>query len=155
MGWTTFDGICFYISNDLASSWNSAEDDCRKRGGHLAVPTNSKINDYLYQTIKRHKLIATWIGVYRRTGRQFYTVGNVEISYKNWNRWEPNNVGGRENCVEMLNTHAAGTWNDRPCNLNDRRYVCQRCLWIYDSSCNWKGNFSWKKETQWDWTLKY
>ncbi|XP_028416699.1 pregnancy zone protein-like [Dendronephthya gigantea] len=120
-------GSAFISANGFATSWNSAKDDCRRRGGHLAVPTNTKMNNYLYQVIKRHNLIAAWIGVYRRSGRVFYTVGDEEISYKNWNRWEPNNAGGRENCVEILN-RATGKWNDRPCHLSDRHYLCQRCL---------------------------
>ncbi|XP_028415608.1 neurocan core protein-like [Dendronephthya gigantea] len=127
VGWQAFDGLCFYISNGVATSWNSAKDNCRERGGHLAVPTNTKTNNYLYQVIKQHNVFAAWIGVYRRSGRVFYTVGEEKISYKNWNRWEPNNAGGQENCVEMLNRET-GKWNDRRCNFSGRRYLCQRCL---------------------------
>ncbi|XP_028416698.1 perlucin-like protein [Dendronephthya gigantea] len=127
VGWEAFDGLCFYISNGVATSWNSAKDNCRERGGHLAVPTNTKTNNFIYQVIKQHNVFAAWIGVYRRSGRVFYTVGDEEISYKNWNRWEPNNAGGQENCVEILN-RATGKWNDRRCNFSGRRYLCQRCL---------------------------
>lgn len=48
------------------------------------------------------------------------------LSYSNWASHEPNDHGGREDCVEML---AGGEWNDLYCDnkRNSKRpYVCQK-----------------------------
>ncbi|XP_028416050.1 neurogenic locus notch homolog protein 1-like [Dendronephthya gigantea] len=126
LGWEKFDGLCFYISNGVLTSWNNAKDDCLQRVGHLAVPTNTNMNNYLNQAMKQHNVNAAWIGMYRKSGSIFYTVRDEEISYGNWNPGEPNNAGGNENCVEMFNG-ATGKWNDLPCSIS-RHYFCQRQL---------------------------
>ncbi|XP_028418027.1 C3 and PZP-like alpha-2-macroglobulin domain-containing protein 8 isoform X1 [Dendronephthya gigantea] len=129
--WKKIDGLCFYISNDTASSWNSARDDCRERGGHLTVPTNSEMNGIVLHAIQQRNIESVWIGVYRKYERKFYEVGGDEIFYHNWDYMEPNNVGGKENCVELRNLphfSKKGGWNDVPCNRSDLHYVCQRCL---------------------------
>ena len=119
-----------YISTDSAPSWKNAEDDCRERGGHLAVPTNLKMNNDILHAIRQRKIVAVWIGVYRKSGTMFHEVGGEEIFFKNWEPSEPNNSGGQENCVELRDLPyftITGGWNDRPCSI-DRHYVCQRCL---------------------------
>jgi len=41
------------------------------------------------------------------------------VTYKNWNRGEPNNLTG-EDCVQLIKEQ----WNDVPCNINNT-FVCK------------------------------
>ena len=108
-------------------SWNEGRQECRYRGGDLAVPISLETNFQIYQYIKKvGGDIAVWIGVHRDERKKFITTGGVRVSYANWYTGEPNNAGGNEDCVEM---HAlgskAGRWNDMPCSGYDRRHVCE------------------------------
>ena len=58
------------------------------------------------------------------------------INYTKWNSREPNNLGDREDCIEVRTNSAGwtpnrhwlnGTWNDRPCNdtSNHNGFVCK------------------------------
>jgi hypothetical protein len=107
-------------------SWNEARRECRYRGGDLALPFSSETNNQIYQHIKVGGDIGVWIGVHRDERKKFITTGGVGVSYTNWNRGEPNNAGGKEDCVEMYALgSAAGMWNDMPCSGYDRRHVCE------------------------------
>ena len=63
-------------------------------------------------------------------------MGGDVINYTKWNSREPNNLGDREDCIEVRTDSAGwtpnrhwlnGTWNDRPCNdtSNHNGFVCK------------------------------
>ena len=107
-------------------SWNEARQDCRYRGGDLALPISSETNYQIYQHIKVGGDRGVWIGVHRDETKKFITTGGIGVSYTNWNTGEPNNEVGKEGCVEMYALgSAAGRWNDMPCSGYDRRHVCE------------------------------
>ena len=37
------------------------------------------------------------------------------FNYENWRDGEPNNVDGKENCVEIYSGNQSGEWNDNVC----------------------------------------
>ncbi|CAB4028580.1 Hypothetical predicted protein, partial [Paramuricea clavata] len=118
-------GHCYYL-NYKTGSWNEARKECRYRGGDLAVPNSSEINDQIFQLIKVLGDRTAWIGVHRDENKKFITTSGVSVSYKNWDTGEPNNYRGKEeDCVEMYAiSDKAGKWNDELCSYN-RRYVCE------------------------------
>ena len=42
-----------------------------------------------------------------------------------WNRGEPNDSMGREDCIMMLRT---GMWNDAPCDNENDNWICEKRL---------------------------
>ena len=135
--WDYFDGRCYYISATKAATWQAARANCRKRGGDLAVPTNSTNNRHIYEAIKARSIGVVYIGLYRVDKNlgynKFYDVRGIEARYSNWYSAEPNNLGGREACTEMIyksqhfygGREVAGKWNDLSCSGYTRHYVCQ------------------------------
>ena len=70
----------------------------------------------------------TWIGLHRDPWNKsrWLWVDGSSVDYANWYKTEPNNVGGKEDCVEMYpaSRARAGKWNDLTCSHN-RYYVCE------------------------------
>ena len=52
----------------------------------------------------------------------FEWLDQSENSYTNWADGEPNDLGGGEDCTEMLNN---GRWNDKNCTIG-RPYACKK-----------------------------
>ena len=63
-----------------------------------------------------------WIGGERVGKNSFKWIDGSEFDYENWDTNEPNNVDGKENCME---TYPNGRWNDLPCDFS-RPFVCKR-----------------------------
>ncbi len=126
------DDRCYYFSNK-SSNWSEAQNDCRARGGDLAVPENSDMNEKIYQVMKSRNIKTAWIGVHSDERNNFITVSGVNVSYTNWYPEEPNNGNGINDCVLLLNiapwfpTHGAfaGRWDDGGCRDSNPHYVCE------------------------------
>ena len=123
---------CYYFSNK-STTWHEAQNDCRARGGDMAVPENSDMNEKIYQVLKSRNVGTVWIGVYRDDNDKFITVSGADISYTNWFPGEPNNVGGNEDCAQLVNIvywnanygGGVGRWNDAPCKRSYAYYICE------------------------------
>jgi hypothetical protein len=126
--WKRFDGRCYYVSEKTATSWSAARKECRERGGDLAIPENRANNQHIYEAVKERNVGRAWIGVYRDAENKFLTVEDIEVPYNNWSNNEPNNLGGKEDCVEIWdvngNAVASATWNDLTCNRM-LHFICQ------------------------------
>ena len=127
------DGRCYYFGNKT-STQSQAQNDCRARGGDLAVPENLDMNEKMYQIMKSRNITSAWIGVHKDVSGKFITVSGVEVSFTNWYSGEPNNGGNVEECVELMHialwrndNHnvVAGQWNDAPCSFSDRYHICE------------------------------
>ena len=60
-------------------------------------------------------------GVFKWSSDEYFS----SDSYTNWAQNEPNDLLGKENCVEILATN--GQWNDNPCS--DRlSFMCEHPL---------------------------
>ena len=66
----------------------------------------------------------TWIGLQRnrRDSSRWQWVDGSSAFYSYWLSGEPNNHGGKEDCV-VMNPHI-GKWNDRGCGKS-HYYVCE------------------------------
>uniref|UniRef100_A0AAY5L9C5 C-type lectin domain-containing protein n=1 Tax=Esox lucius TaxID=8010 RepID=A0AAY5L9C5_ESOLU len=106
-GWANYGKVCYqYVS--ILASWTDAELICLQLGGNLAsVHSLSEYNFLLSEGV--------WLW---SDGSRF--------TYQKWNRGEPNNAGGRENCMQM-NFGAEGGQNDSNCVLQNP-FMCARKL---------------------------
>jgi len=128
-GWTGYHGRCFrYISTPMR--WAQAEKYCHLLGGNLA-----SIHSYWeYRAIQG----VTWRGAYayrdswiggsdaHEEGVWLWSDGTA-FNYRNWCPGEPNNHGGRQNCLQM-NFGAHKCWDDAQCYYR-RPFVCARKAW--------------------------
>ena len=105
-----------YYTN--AKTWNDAESDCKKNGGHLAVITSQKSNDAVKKLIQ-DSTNPVWIGGKFNTKDSCYhwNEGNLLFDYTNWNTKEDTNLN---NVVQM---NKDGTWNSS-LESEQRTYVC-------------------------------
>ena len=130
--WLHIGDRCYYFS-DKSRIWSDAQNDCRARGGDMAVPENSDVNEKIYQVLKSRNIGTVWIGVYRDGNDNFITVSGADVSYTNWYPNRPNNHHGNQDCVMMVNEvywktnyeAAAGRWNDVRCARLNTFYVCE------------------------------
>lgn len=79
------DGLCYYTSHE-AASWSDAEDNCRKRDGHLASIHNAFKNSFLYRT--GFTCSSQWVGASRgvTTSTNWTWTDGSAFSWSNWDR---------------------------------------------------------------------
>ena len=121
-GWQSFSKSCYYKPNE--KRWYSgALKSCRQLNATLVNINSEEENNFVYDTfVSKPTYSRTFIGVVRenRGSTKFVTSDGKPQTYFNWRRREPNNVRGREDCVEMWRR----TWNDFFCDRK-RRFVCE------------------------------
>ena len=107
--------------------WETAKDWCEANGGHLAVITDEREQEFIEALNNNGTNL--WIGAYREFGNEWKWVTEEEWSYTNWATGEPNdsdNVVPDENCVTLWPM----AWND----LNNKNVYEQNgfiCEWEY------------------------
>jgi len=67
-----------------------------------------------------------WIGGHRRFDNGGWCWGDdhIPVGASQWYRREPNNKGGDENCMEMLNRRKYMRWNDEDCT-DKEFFICE------------------------------
>jgi hypothetical protein len=99
------------VVRDPPMTWQEAADLARRMGGHLATVADDGENGFLCRlAVSKGPTAQPWIG-FSDEGHEgsWRWVTGESVRYTNWNRGEPNNSGGRENCCELLGN---GCWND-------------------------------------------
>ncbi|KAM4563734.1 galactose-specific lectin nattectin-like [Odontesthes bonariensis] len=124
-GWSSFQGSCYRLFRSK-SNWISAERSCNAYGGNLASIRSSSEFNFL----KRIILTAgnnerTWVGGHDaiQNGIWMWTNG-ARFTFSSWGRGEPNNTGGRESCMEIMNA-AKSYVNDERCS-RENYFICAR-----------------------------
>ncbi|CAI9550726.1 unnamed protein product, partial [Staurois parvus] len=107
--------------NGVEAIYSEARTSCVDGGGQLAVPRNHEENQAilsLRKQVNKH----TFMGIndIQKKG-DFRDLSGEAIKYFNWRPGEPNNVAGKEHCVEMWDD---GKWNDENCDQK-RFFVCE------------------------------
>ena len=108
-------------------TWKDAESDCVKSGARLASIHSAQENEFVNKLHDPKEVLNSWIGVIR-DGSSFKWNDGSAFSYQNWNTGEPNNSGGKENCVELYAAPGQkyhDKWNDVPCDTT-ASYVCKK-----------------------------
>ena len=115
-------GSCYKFSSNTLG-WNLAKFVCEGLGSKLAMLTSEAENQLLAPKVSTH----SWIGLHRdpKIESRWLWVDGSHATYTSWNRGEPNNINGPEDCVELYPaSNNPGKWNDAPCT-NPRHYICE------------------------------
>ena len=95
-------------------SWNEHNDRARAMGGHLACITSARENEQVTRIAGGRWV---WIGGMRKGSgngpgaEHWYWSDGRPWTYANWAPNEPNNYGGNENRIHLIDGHS-GLWND-------------------------------------------
>ncbi|XP_041642001.1 ladderlectin-like [Cheilinus undulatus] len=107
---------CLYV--DHPQTWSQAEQNCHQLGGHLASVHSHLENHQITLLVTRmtggnpH----VWLGGsdQHREGNWGWNDGSF-MNFKNWCPGEPNNYGGKEDCLQTK--YISGQcWNDLTCS---------------------------------------
>ncbi|XP_054637884.1 C-type lectin domain family 4 member M-like [Dunckerocampus dactyliophorus] len=118
--WVKFQEKCYYISKKGKTlSWQASRRDCKDRGGDLVIITTRQEQNFVTAYYDR-----IWIGLSDSDQEgKWKWVNGEELDFKGfWQKGEPNDSDGDENCVEV--SHSGRGWNDMPCH-EQLSWVCE------------------------------
>lgn len=113
----TYGGHSYYadkVSCESISSYWDAENYCESLGGHLAVITDSELNQFLYEYVfNTLGYESAYFGLTRSLSEdEWYWVDGAGSSYRNWSYGQPDNQNGKENYALFYYKDKPYTWND-------------------------------------------
>ncbi|XP_041859893.1 galactose-specific lectin nattectin-like [Melanotaenia boesemani] len=125
-GWTRYGHHCYQFHR-TERNWVSAEHVCALHRGTLASIKNTAtyifLTNFIHGAVRFHK--RTWVGGhYVAKYRVWQWTDGSRFVFNGWGRGEPNNVRGREHCMEM-NRKGAYFANDEGC-WRRNSFVCQK-----------------------------
>jgi len=125
-----------YLLTSRGTNFWEAERQAKLVGGHLVSIGSQAEQDFLYNTFLSRRGRTFWIGLARTyNGGPFEKWQNGErVRYTAWNRGEPNNWAGNEQCTHLLDNNR---WNDLACHWalqgiieidNQNQFNCHRYI---------------------------
>uniref|UniRef100_A0A3Q1JP35 C-type lectin domain-containing protein n=1 Tax=Anabas testudineus TaxID=64144 RepID=A0A3Q1JP35_ANATE len=104
-------------------TWDEAQKYCREKYTDLATVSNMTDMERLRKSTET--LTEAWIGLHsypeNNNRRWYWSLPGLEFkeTQTRWDSGEPNDVGGKENCLVMNNQK----WSDFPCN-DKHQFIC-------------------------------
>ena len=124
--WRKLNGKKYFVHVG-GKSYAEAVDYCHSKKLKLVEPKSSKANKDIQLLAKS---IATqgygvWIGIDDKSieGKFTYASDGESVKFTNWNRGQPDNAGGNEDCAHLWKGHGF-RWNDVPCSAR-MSFVCE------------------------------
>ncbi|XP_078146311.1 ladderlectin-like [Centroberyx gerrardi] len=128
LGWSPYGSRCFIFNNNPVN-WVQAEQHCLTLGANLASVHSLEEYEFIQEMVKGSSggLPETWIGGSDNAqDRTWFWSDGSSFDYQHWNSGEPNNLGGRQPCIEM-NYGGEKGWNDWTCE-SEFTSVCAKRL---------------------------
>ncbi|XP_013886511.1 galactose-specific lectin nattectin [Austrofundulus limnaeus] len=127
-GWTQRDKHCYLFVRGQVD-WATAERACIAYGGNLASFHSRAEYDFLRTVVYRAtgSNPRTWVGASDavKDGNWLWSDGS-RFSSVSWGAGEPNNAGGREDCME-INRNGGDYINDERCTTT-LNFICAKHL---------------------------
>ncbi|XP_040197917.1 CD209 antigen-like protein C [Rana temporaria] len=119
-GWTLVGSKCYYFQKTL-ETWERSREECTKSYSILLILDNKAELDSLLPFLEGDKY---WVGLRRdsKGSSRWRWVDGTPLMFSVWNKGEPNNAGGDEDCTEILKD--ARSLNDARCD-NKKLSVCK------------------------------
>lgn len=111
--------------------WSDADSYCRSLGGYLATVTSQEEYNKILEVANASDRKVLWLGAQKGQDQNFKWITDEPFSYSFWLQNEPNNEGGRENCLVMFSVNGQWVWADVPYDLspyyseNQVGFVCE------------------------------
>ena len=116
----------YYHFSQNRLKFSEAEAICKSNNAKLFEPKNAAINTDIAAKAKAKGIKhGPWIGIHDINDENNFVYASnnaIKISWTNWKNGEPNNSGGKEDCVQLSTTN--GKWNDNNCN-RQLQFVCK------------------------------
>ena len=116
--WVSSEAACYYVDNTRFRKMSDARNKCKQMEGDIAIIRSAHENQFIFDLVKKTAGLpgwGAWIGLQRTADGSFKWVDGTPLDYDAWNSGEPNDNGGREDCVAMY-WNVGGKWNDAPCD---------------------------------------
>ncbi|XP_040198100.1 CD209 antigen-like protein C [Rana temporaria] len=119
-GWIPIGSKCYYFQN-TTETWERSREECTKNYSVLLILKNKDELDSLLPFMEGDRY---WIGLRRDTqnSTRWVWVDGTPLTFSAWNKGEPNNQYGRENCTEIKKN--VRSMNDVPCDIK-KHYICK------------------------------
>ncbi|XDV38143.1 hypothetical protein PO909_007612 [Leuciscus waleckii] len=110
----------FFLTPQL--TWSNSRQYCKNNGGDLII-LNTEVKQRTITSLLSERM---WIGLndIQQEGSMRW-VDNSALNQGFWYPGEPNDVGGSEDCVELLPSAPLQNWNDLPCT-DSRKGICEK-----------------------------
>lgn len=102
-----------YTVVSQAMTWSEADAYCRRNGGTLACVGSQDEYSKVLAVAEASGLHVLWLGGYRDGSAFKWTTGEP-FSFSDWGPGEPNDEGGTEDCLAMLESNGVWGWYDVP-----------------------------------------
>jgi len=114
-------GRAFKRHNQAKKTWKEARKACQAEGGDLVVDDNQAIRNWM-----NSQGSDLWIGASdeAREGHWVWVDGNA-VTNPSWDRGQPDNGNGRQDCAVTNYMGRIGKWDDQYCDEGKHFWVCQ------------------------------
>jgi len=115
-------GRAFKVHNREKKTWRNARATCQAEGGDLVVNDNIAICNWL-----NNKGRDLWIGAndMNNEGHFVWAINGSPVTHAVWDRNQPDNGGGNQDCVVTNFEGRTGKWDDQGCDADKHFWVCQ------------------------------
>jgi len=106
---------CYASGGDKGMKFDDAVEKCASMGGFLAEPRSDYETENVVSVLNWNA--SYWIGItdHGEEGHFVWSSDDTEITYSNWGKNEPNNAGGKQNCVQLW-VYRDHQWDDQQCS---------------------------------------